>query len=93
MRGANFMRLVRDPSGKETCHLLDWHSGSIKAVTRSTFVSELQAAIFAADSALMLGLTLHETKEGLVSPRIRMCIDFTSMFSALSVDRVKPPAN
>lgn len=97
MRGANFMRLGHDPTGKETCHVLDWHCGSIKAVTRSTFVSELQAAISATDSALMVGLTLHEIKEGPVSPRtgmrlrddggsstsIHVCIDAMSIFSTL----------
>lgn len=71
------MRLGRGPSGKETRHLSDWHCGSIKAVTRSTFVSELQAAISATGSALMLGLTPHEIREGPMSPRKGMhgCYD------------------
>lgn len=54
----------------------------------------------------MLGLTLHEICKGPVSPRQRMqlrdeggscisihrCIDAMPIFSALAVDRVKPPA-
>lgn len=52
MRGADCIRLGRSVSGQEVCHLLGWHCGSIKAVTRSTFVPELQAAISATDGAL-----------------------------------------
>ena len=66
-----------------------------KAVTRSTFVSDLQAAIAATDSALMMGLTLHEIANRPITPRggmdmrdrgvsmtrIRVCIDAMSMYS------------
>ena len=105
VRGANFMRLGTSPTG-EVCHLLDWHCSSIKVVTRSTFVSELQAAISATDSAIMHALTLHEVHSGPVTPKegirlresggfaakIRVCIDAMSVWSALNADRVKPPA-
>lgn len=59
----------REDDDADACRLLDWLCGSIKAVTRSTFVSELQAAISAMGSALMLSLTLHEIAKGTVSPR------------------------
>jgi hypothetical protein len=105
-RGANYMRLGKDRNGKEICHLIDWDCGSIKTVTRSTFVSELQAAISATDSSLMLALTFHEIAKGPVTPKegmllresgksivsVRVCIDAMSVFSALSSDRIKPPA-
>lgn len=75
-------------------------------MARSTFVSELQAAISATDTDLMLGLTWHETNKGPVSLHqgmqlrdeggssisIRICVDAMSIFSALSVDCVTPPA-
>jgi hypothetical protein len=105
-RGANYMRLGKGRNGKEICHLIDWDCGSIKTVTRSTFVSELQAAISATDSSLMLALTFHEIAKGPVTPKegmllresgksivsVRVCIDAMSVFSALSSDRIKPPA-
>lgn len=74
---------------------------------RPKFVSELQAAISATDTALLFGLTLREITVGPVTPRqqgmclrdegsasvkVRVCIDAMSMFSARSVNRAKPPA-
>jgi len=106
MRGANFMRLGKDANGKERIHVLDWQCGSIKNVTRSTFVSELQAAISAVDNGLMLALTLHELCKGPVTPhqgmclrengqtavKLHVCIDAMSVYSSLASDRIKAPA-
>ena len=86
--------------------MLEWTSTSIKNVTRSTFVSDLQAAIAATDSAIMLALTLHEIVKGPVTPKegltlrerggmnigLRVCVDAMSVFAAIAVDHIKPPA-
>ncbi|MGB1889791.1 MAG: hypothetical protein ACPHOK_09300, partial [Akkermansiaceae bacterium] len=51
--------LVTDERDRErcvSCQLLDWHCGSLKVVTRSTFTSELQSAILATDQGIMVAL-------------------------------------
>ena len=111
VRGGNFMRLSSPASTttaqrKVRCHLLDWHCGSLKVVTRSTSASEAQAAILAIDHGLALQLTMHEIKCGPVSPRqgmelrdrggasfeITVAVDAISIISALEPERIKPPA-
>ena len=74
VQGANFLRLAESTNSmvsprKVTCHLIDWHCGSLKNVTRSTFTSELQAAIMSTDHGLALQITLHEIKCGPTTPR------------------------
>ena len=74
VRGANFLRLAESTNSmvsprKVTCHLIDWHCGSLKNVTRSTFTSELQAAIMSTDHGLALQFTLHEIRCGPTTPR------------------------
>ena len=107
-RGANFLRLGSAPgAGNEcSCHLLDWHCGTLKVVTRSTFASETQAAIAAADAALMLALTLHEIHAGPVTPRqgmdllqdgglcfdINLGVDAMNLVSAIANIRLRTPS-
>eukprot|EP00971_Amphidinium_carterae_P211236 4191430-Amphidinium_carterae.1 len=53
----------RSPSTTQ-CHLLAWSSSSQKRVTRSTFTSELYAAIDGYDEAVLLAQILRETQSG-----------------------------
>ena len=106
VRGANYIRTGKDAHGLPTAHLLHWDCSAIKTVTRSTFTSELQAAIAATDSGLLLAVGLHELANGAVTAaegrKLReegglkvntvVCIDAMSIFSALAAERVKAPA-
>ena len=112
VRGANYIRLgtnhdLQKSARRETpCHLIDWHTGMLKTVTRSTFTSEMQAAVSAADWLLVLGITLHEIACGPVAPREAMRlreegglafevvleVDALSLVAALSAARVKAPS-
>eukprot|EP00971_Amphidinium_carterae_P226983 4502021-Amphidinium_carterae.1 len=49
---------------KQTCHLLDWCSTAQRRVTRSTFSSELLAAVDAVDSVLLVREILREISTG-----------------------------
>ena len=110
VRGANFLRLADPPEvlaalRKVLCHLLDWHCGSLKHVTRSTFTSETQAAIMSTDHGLALQLTLHEIKCGPTTPRqgmelrerggsqykLTVVVDAMSILAALEPERIKSP--
>ena len=106
VRGANYVRSGKGPSGKGVVHLLHWDCSAIKTVTRSTFTSELQAAIMATETGVLLATTLHEITQGALTPtqgmtlrdtgklciKIALCIDAMSVWSALSMERVKAPA-
>ena len=79
MRGAATLRLAgpvdaksSGAPGKRACHLLDWTSVSIKTVTRSTYVSELAAALAATDGLLALSVTMHEIAVGPKGPKAAM---------------------
>ena len=88
------------------CHLLEWHSGALKVVTRSTFTSETQAAILAIDHGLARQLTLHEVRCGPTTPRqglelrerggssvkLTVAVDAMSLIAALEPERINPPA-
>ena len=70
-RGAVLLRTGRPLnearlSGERTAmvHLLDWYSGSLKRVTRSTFTSEGLACIAATHQAIDLSIVLHEINVG-----------------------------
>ena len=90
---------------KVGCHLIDWHCGSLKNVTRSTFTSELQAAIMSTDHGLALQLTLHEIRCGPTTPRqgmeirekggsqikLTVVVDAMSIIAALEPERIKAP--
>lgn len=74
VRGANFLRLVESTNSmvvphNVVCHMIDWNCGSLKNDTRSTFTSELQAAIMSMGHSLALQFTLHEIKCGPTTPR------------------------
>ena len=76
LRGAVFLRPGAEPQGSKPnyigvrpCHLLDWQYGAPKTVTRSTFTSELMAAMSSADRGLALAATLAEMVSGLRGPR------------------------
>eukprot|EP00971_Amphidinium_carterae_P001637 32933-Amphidinium_carterae.1 len=49
---------------KQTCHLIDWCSTAQRRVTRSTFSSELLAAVDAVDTALLVREILREISTG-----------------------------
>eukprot|EP00971_Amphidinium_carterae_P052733 1038243-Amphidinium_carterae.1 len=53
--------------GSWTVHLLDWASSAQRRVTRSTYASELYAAVDAYDSSLLLRQCLHEIRSGEIS--------------------------
>ena len=68
MEGASFLREGR-PRGSGTTsgtvyHLLEIACGGHKFVTRSTFASELFAAVNAADTLVPLATTFHELATG-----------------------------
>ena len=65
VRGAVCIRMSDQPNHG---HLFDWHCGSIKQVTRSTFASEALAAIAATDHSIMLAYTLEEIQRGPRTP-------------------------
>ena len=106
VRGANYIRTGTSADGRPVAHLLHWECGTIKTVTRSTFTSELQAAISAADNGLLLALQLHEVSQGAVTAaeglRLReqggmsiktvLGIDAMSIWTALAAERTKAPA-
>ena len=88
------------------CHLIGWHCGSLKNVTRRTFTSETQAAILSTDHGLALQLTMHEIKRGPTTPRqglelrerggscvkLTVVVDAMPLIAALEPERIKPPA-
>ena len=71
-RGAVYMRTGTSTNNRSDpktimVHLIDWHCGSIKQVTRSTFTSEGLACVAAVDQAITLATTLHEIELGPVN--------------------------
>ena len=71
-RGAIFLRVgssdgqpasIADKNPLDV-HFLDWHRGTLKQVTRSTFTSEGLAAVLATDQSLSIALSLHEIENG-----------------------------
>ena len=88
-------------------HLIDWHCGSIKQVTRATFTSEALAAIAASDHSIMLAYTMEEILQGPRTPtqgirrlenpinngtyRIEVLLDAMSVLQALAQERIKAP--
>ena len=86
-------------------HLIDWHCGSIKQVTRSTFTSEGLACVAAVDQAIALAATLHEIELGPVTIsqtkqlveearllyKIDGFVDAMSQIRALAASSIKVP--
>eukprot|EP00971_Amphidinium_carterae_P057853 1144219-Amphidinium_carterae.2 len=90
-----------------TMHLLDWASCAQRRVTRSTYASELYAAVDAYDSALLLRQCLLEIRSGIISassarceaeatvPRslpLVLCIDAKSVFQSVASRVPRTPA-
>ena len=107
MRGANYLRRGRRRSDKTTVwHLLTSECKSHKLITRSSFSSEVLAAVAAADGMIPILMTLHELQTGPLSKtecrRLReegnlcfhslLTIDSMSMFSAIAAAIVKVPS-
>ena len=88
-----------------TVHLIDWHCGSIKQVTRSTFTSEGLACGAAVDQAVTVATTLHEIEVGPVAIaltkrlveeaqllfKIDGYVDAMSLIRALAAASIKVP--
>jgi hypothetical protein len=86
-------------------HLIDWHCGSIKQVTRSTLTSEGLACVAAVDQAITLATTLHEIEVGPVTIgqtkqlveearllfKIGGFVDAMSLIRALAASSIKVP--
>ena len=100
-RGAVFMRTGTAMNGRNEpttvlVHLIDWHCGSIKQVTRSTFTSEGLACVAAVDQAITLATTLHEIEVGPVTigqtkqlvEEARLLFKIDGFFDAMSLIRV-----
>ncbi len=107
MKGANFIREGKARNGGSIVyHLLDVSCGGHKLVTRSTFASELFAAVSAADSLIPLATSLHELKcgplsrtearrireEGGLCFRTTLTVDAMSLFAAISIATVRIPS-
>ena len=107
MKGANFMREGKARgSGEVVYHLLEIACGGHKLVTRSTFASELFAAVSAADTMIPLASTLHELAMGPLSKtearRIReegglcfrttLTVDAMSLCTAIAAATVRAPS-
>ena len=114
LRGATFLRLGQLPSsssaqhtGSRPCHLLDWQCGALKTVTRSTFTSELMAAISSTDHGLAVAITLGEVwngPQGAGTARrrrdgelplgvdVELFLDSMGVVTAVTAPRPKPPA-
>eukprot|EP00971_Amphidinium_carterae_P182427 3620375-Amphidinium_carterae.1 len=90
-----------------TVHLLDWASSAQRRVTRSTYASELYAAVDAYDSSLLLRQCLLEVRTGNISasharleaeasvPRLLplvLCIDAKSVFQSVASRVPRIPA-
>jgi hypothetical protein len=109
-RGAVFMRTGTATNGRNESktvmvHLIDWHCGSIKQVTRSTFTSEGLACVAAVDQAITLATTLHEIEVGPVAIgqtkrlveeaqllyKIDGFVDAMSLIRALAASSIKVP--
>ena len=94
-------------TGKFKCHLFDFNTKRISNVTRSTFSAELFGLCDACDHAMFLRQIIHEFIYGPLSAEagrqlregslqttvhIEIAIDAMSVFSAVTADRVKAPA-
>ena len=109
-RGAVFLRTGTGGGGGQDAktlmvHLVDWHCGSIKQVTRSTFTSEGLACVAAVDQAITLITTLHEievgpqnisetkrlVEEGKLLFSIDGFVDAMSLIKALAAAAIKVP--
>ena len=107
MRGANYLRKGQaTPSGEHVWHLLQSECKSHKLVTRSTFSSETLAAVGAADTLIMLLVTMHELQTGPLTKyqsrmlreegglcfRSILTVDAMSLFAAIAATTVKIPS-
>eukprot|EP00959_Pyramimonas_sp_CCMP1952_P070490 1472327-Pyramimonas_sp.AAC.1 len=61
--------------GKQTCRLLDWQCGALKSVTRSTFATELMAAISSTGRGLAPAAAPRAVLKGLEAPELRAAIE------------------
>ena len=107
IRGANFMRsgTSRD-SGKGIYHLIDSQCKSHKHVTRSSFSSEVRAAVSAIDELIPMALTLHEFGVGVApmaqtraaqesaetSIKTILTTDSLSLWTAVAASTMKVPS-
>ena len=99
------MRMGTGSGPTRPVHLIDWHCGTIKQVTRSTFTSEGLACVAAVDQAVLLATTFHEIDHGPQSIRetqrlieeaalayaIEAYVDAMSLIKALNVSNIKIP--
>ncbi len=90
----------------EVAHILDFFSKTQRHVTRSTFSSELFAACDTVDHGLLLATILHQVTTGAVTInearhlrerggwaiRIILAVDAYSVYSAVTAQMVKTPA-
>ena len=88
------------------CHILEYASKKQRHVTRSTFAAELFGCCDTCDTLLVVILALHEVETGTMSidqaRRLReygpyhyptfICVDAMSVFSAITAQVVKAPA-
>ena len=96
----------RPCSQSGVCHILDFLSRRIRRVVRSTFAAELNAAIDAQESLILLQMVLHEIfcgitpiedmvsmlEAGALYPPLELCLDAMSVFEAVSAEDVSIPA-
>ena len=106
IRGANHCRLGKTADGNIVRHLFDSICRSQRRVTRSTFSSELYAAVDATDEMLSHALCLHEiavgprscdetlraAESGELCFKITVMIDAMSVWQAVSAIVVREPA-
>ena len=107
IRGANFARAGTARTNKQPIwHLIDSQCKGHKHVTRSSFASEVRAAVAAADEILPLALTLHELKagpkppsetrrlcdEGRLSIKTVLVTDSMSLWAAVAASTMRIPS-
>ena len=86
-------------------HLIDWHCGTLKQVSRSTFTSEGLACVAAVDQGITVAVTLHEViagptsiaqtkklvEEAQLTFGLEAYVDAMSLLKALQASAIKIP--